>query len=238
MLANLIGIPLTGLLVMPVGMAVLATGALPWPQVFEDAALPAMQFRIDALLDVTGWFAGLPSSPWRVAPPTPVLPSCLYGGMAVALCLDISSSARKPALADIAVLALAASLLSPPADGMYYARGKGGRLVLARPTGQADTISAGGRGVARSLSPYLADNAARVLAQPVHADGGPANGRPAGMRFHDRAAGGTLAIVTLRRWLMAGFRSGAAILVAAVRADYPCRDGTPIVSLSGLTTGN
>ena len=80
--------------------------------------------------------------------------------------------------------------------------------------------------------------AARVLAQPVHADGGPANGGAAGMRLHDRAAGGTLAIVTLRRRLTAGCRAGAAMVIATVRADYPCRDGTPIVSLSGLPTGN
>ena len=197
-----------------------------------------MQFGIDALLAVTGWFAGLPASPWRVAPPAPVVLSCLYGGMAVALCLDISSSTRKPALATIVALALAASLLSPPADGVYYARGKGGHLVLAGPTGQADTITAGGRGVARSLSPYLADNAARVLAKPVHTDGGPTDGGSAGMRLHDRAAGGTLAIVTSRRRLTAGCRAGAAMVVATVRADYPCRDGTPIVSLSGLPTGN
>ena len=66
-LANLIGIPLTGLVIMPAGMAVLVTGALPGPQVFDDAALAAMQFGIDALLAVTGWFAGLPATPlaWR-----------------------------------------------------------------------------------------------------------------------------------------------------------------------------
>ncbi|MEC8215642.1 MAG: ComEC/Rec2 family competence protein [Pseudomonadota bacterium] len=237
-LANLIGIPLTGLLVMPAGMAVLVTGALPGPQVIDDAALLAMQFAIDALLAVTGWFAGLPASPWRVAPPPPLLLSLLYGGMAMALCLDMSATARKPTLSAIAVAALAAALLSPAPDGVYYARRAGGHLLLAGAMGQADTIMAGGPGLARSLSPYLADNAARPLAQSVHTDGGPANGGSAGMRLHGRAAGGTLAIVTLRRRLTAGCWAGAAMVIATVSADYPCRDGTPLVSLSGLPAGN
>ena len=28
------------------------------------------------------------------------------------------------------------------------------------------------------------------------------------------------------------------MLISTVRADYPCRDGTPLVSLSGLPAGN
>ena len=238
MLANLIGIPLTGLLIMPAGMAVLVTGALPGPQVFDDAALAAMQFGIDALLAVTGWFAGLPASPWRVAPPAPVVLSCLYGGMAVALCLDISSSARKLALAAIAVLALAASLLSPPADGVYYARGKGGHLMLAGSTGQADTITAGDgawrdpchpilptmpRACLHSLFTPMAAPPTAVLPECGFTTARPAEHSPSS-RHDDR--------------LTAGCRAGAAMVVATVRADYPCRDGTPIVSLSGLPTGN
>ena len=101
--------------------------------------------------------------------------------------------------------------------------------------GQPDTIMARGPGMARSLSPYFADNAARLLAQPVHTDAGP---RSAGMRLHGRAAGGTLIIITLRRRLTAGCRSGAAIVTATVRADYPCSDGTPLISLFGLPAGN
>ena len=156
----------------------------------------------------------------------------------MALCLDMSATAKKPTLSAIAVAALAAALPSPAPDGVYYARRAGGHLLLAGAMEQADTIMAGGPGLARSLSPYLADNAVRLLAQPVHTDGGPANGGSAGMRLYGRAAGGTLAIVTLRRRLTAGCRAGAAMVIATVRADYPCRDGTPIVSLSGLPTGN
>lgn len=118
-LANMIDIPLTGLLVLPAGMALLVTGALPGPQVIHDAALLAMQFGIDALLAVTGWFAGLPASPRLVAPLPPVLRPLLYHGMAMVLCLDISATVRKPTLSAIAVAALAAALLSPAPDGVY-----------------------------------------------------------------------------------------------------------------------
>ena len=231
--ANLIGIPLTGLLIMPAGMAVLVAGALPVPQVVETAALIAMRFGIDLLLAVTGWFASLPASPWRVAPPPPASLSLLYGGMAVALCLDVQAKPRKLALAGIGAAALAASLFSPAADGVFFARGVGGHLVLAGPQGRAETVAAGRLGPARPLSAYLADNAARVLAQPLATALG-----ASGLRHLDHPDAGRLAVVTARARLTAGCRAGAVMVIATVRADYPCRDGTPLVSLAGLPTEN
>ena len=238
MLANLIGIPLTGLVIMPAGMAVLVTGALPGPQVIDNAALLTMQVGIDSLLAVNGWFASLPATPRRVAPPPPAMLMLLYGGMVVVLCLDMPAAARRVALSGIAAAAVAVSLFSPAPDGIYFARAKGGHLVLAGPQGEADTIPAGGRASARPLSPYLADDAARILVQSVPTGGSLTDGGPAGLRRHDHPAVGQVAIVTSRRRLTAGCRTGAAMVVTTVRADYPCRDGTPLVSLSGLPTGN
>ena len=111
---------------MTAGMAVLVTGALPGPQVIDDAALLAMQFGIDALFAVTGLFAGLPASPWRVTPPPPVLLLLIYGGMAMALCLDMSATARKPTLSAIAVAALAATPLSPAPTAYITRAGQAG----------------------------------------------------------------------------------------------------------------
>ena len=54
MLANLIGMPLTGLVIMPAGMAVLVTGALPGPQVIDNAALLTMQVGIDDAPSMAG----------------------------------------------------------------------------------------------------------------------------------------------------------------------------------------
>ena len=115
-LANLIGIPLTGLLIMPAGMAVLVTGALPGPQVFDDAALAAMQFGIDALLAVAGWFAGLPACAAACGAASAgraLLPMAGWRWCCA------STSPPQPA-SGIAVLALAGSLLSPPADGAVF----------------------------------------------------------------------------------------------------------------------
>ena len=237
-LANLVGIPLTGLVIMPAGMAVLVTGALPGPKGIDDAALLAMQFGIDSLLAVNGWFASLPASPWQVPPPPSAMLTLLYGGMAVARCLDMPAAARRLALSGIAATAVAVSLFSPAPDGIYFARGKGGHLVLSGQQGKADSIPADGRAAARPLSPYLADNAARILAQSLRLDSGPTDGGAVGLRLVDHPALGPLAIVTTRQRLTAGCRARAAMVIATVSADYPCRDGTPLVSLSRLPTGN
>ena len=243
-IANLIGIPLTGLLVMPAGMAVLATAALPGPQLIDDAALLVMQIGIDALLAVTGWFAGLPAAPWRVAPPSPALLAFVYGGFAAVLCVDMRATTRKLCLSGIAVAALATSLFSPSADGVFYARETGGHLVLAGSAGQAAVLPAAtGWRATRPLSPYLADNAARAVAQPVAKLPAPATpaapaGGGDGVRLHDHPAAGRIVIITTRRRLTAGCKAGGAMLISTVRADYPCRDGTPLVSLSGLPAGN
>ena len=154
------------------------------------------------------------------------------------------ATARKLCLSGIAVAALATSLFSPAADGVFYARETGGHLVLAGSAGQAAVLPAAtGWRATRPLSPYLADNAARAVAQPVAKLPAPATpaapaGGGDGVRLHDHPAAGRIVIITTRRRLTAGCKAGGAMLISTVRADYPCRDGTPLVSLSGLPAGN
>ena len=47
-----------------------------------------------------------------------------------------------------------------------------------------------------------------------------------------------IAVVTARGALTAGCRSRVTFVIATVRADYPCRDGKPLVSLAGVPPDN
>ena len=67
-LANLAGIPLTGLWIMPAGLGVLLTQFLPAPNWLAGLALLVMQRGIQSLVFVAGFFADLPScAPSRAA---------------------------------------------------------------------------------------------------------------------------------------------------------------------------
>ena len=48
----------------------------------------------------------------------------------------------------------------------------------------------------------------------------------------------TIAVVGARRLLSRACRSGSDLVLSLVVADYPCRDGTPLVSLAGLPSDN
>ena len=68
-LANVAGIPLTGIWIMPAGLFVLATQFLLVPGWMAGAALWVMQAGIDWLVAVAGLFTDLPAAPFRVPPP-------------------------------------------------------------------------------------------------------------------------------------------------------------------------
>jgi hypothetical protein len=50
--------------------------------------------------------------------------------------------------------------------------------------------------------------------------------------------GTNITIVVSRRGLTRACRAGGDLVLALVVADYPCRDGTPLISLAGLPPGN
>ena len=228
-LANLLGIPLTGLWIMPAGLAVLITGALPLPAFLHQIALLAMQGGIDALVLVAGMFALLPASPMPVAPPSPVMLVIGYAGCGLLLCIAAGGRVRAVGSAILAVGLGIYLVMRPPVDGILFARGQMVHLVLPGPEGAAAFTAPGGR----SLSDFLADNAARSLARTV--DGGT---RRRALALYSHANGDKIAVVTARGLLSAGCRADADMIIATVRADYPCRDDTPLFSLVDMPPDN
>lgn len=227
--ANLLGIPLTGLWIMPAGLAVLITGALPVPDFLSKLALLAMQGGIDALVMVAGWFAVLPASPMPVRPPSPALLILGYAGCGLLLCSADRRPMKAVGGACLAVCIALYLVIRPPVDGILFARGQTVHLVVPGADGAAAFTSPRGR----SLSDFLADNAARSLAQDID----PRTRRRAFTLFQ-HAYGREVAVVTSRGLLSAGCRSAAKLVIATVRADYPCRDGTPLFSLAELPADN
>lgn len=228
--ANLLGIPLTGLWIMPAGLAVLITDALPVPDFLSGLALLAMQGGIDALVMVAGWFAALPASPMPVTPPSPMVLVIGYAGAGMLLCIAAEGRVRAMGGACLAVCVAAYLITRPPVDGVLFARGQGAHLVLPGVNGAAVALTSRG---GRPLSDFLADNAARSLAQEIDT-------RTLRRAFTlvQHARMGPVAVVTSRGLLSAGCRGTAKLVIAIVRADYPCRDGTPLFSLADIPPDN
>ena len=229
-MANLVGIPLTGLWIMPAGLAVLITDFLPVPPPVARAALLAMQTGIDVLVTVAGWFATLPASPLRVVPPPPAVLVIGYAGLGLVLCVAGPARTKVAAVSCILASLAIALVLRTPVDGVIFARDRGGHLLLPGEAGDAAGFSPPD---GRRLSDFLADNAARILAQPVDT-----SREASALRLFDHVNGDSVAVVTGRSALSAGCGSSARFVLTTVRADYPCRDGRPLYSLAGLPSGN
>ena len=229
--ANLLGIPLTGLWIMPAGLAVLITAALPVPAFVHKVALLAMQGGIDALVRVAGWFANLPASPLSVTPPSAALLIVGYAGFGGVLCLAGRWWLKVAGGVCIGACLVVWLAVRPPVDGVLFARGQGAaHLVLPLADGHAEVFTSPS---GRPLSNFLADNAARVVARQV---GTRTRRRPFTLLKHDNGA--EVAVVTSRGLLSAACRGGTGLVIATVRADYPCRDGTPLFSLAELPPDN
>ncbi len=229
-MANLIGIPLTGLWIMPAGLAVLITDALPVPHFMSNLAMFVMQGGINALVMAAGWFASLPVSPLPVTPPPPALLIVGYAGSGLLICISGRAVPRAVCGASLAIFIMVYLVCRPPVDGILFARSKDSHIVLPGGNGVVAAFTSPG---GRRLSDFLADNAVRSLAGTTITTGGAS----AITLFHHEDEG-EIAIVTARRALSAGCRSGAKLVIATVRADYPCRDGTPLVSLADLPPDN
>ena len=228
--ANLLGIPLTGLWIMPAGLAVLITSALPVPDFLSKLALLAMQGGIDTLVMVAGWFAALPASPMPVKPPSPASLIVGYAGCGLLLCIAQRRLMKAFGGACLGVFLVLYLVMRPPVDGILFARGQSAHLVLRGEGGTAAAFTSPG---GRNLSDFLADNAARSLAQHIDT-----RTRRWAFTIFQHAEVRGVAVVTSRGLLSAGCRSATKLVIATVHADYPCRDGKPLFSLADLPADN
>ena len=125
-MVNLVGIPLTGLWIMPAGLAVLATQLLPVPIVIADGCLWVMQTGLHMLVRVADWFAQLPATPIAVPPPGAILLYAVFLVVIFLLLVRISEANSQRHLRFLVpvILLLAGFVwaLRPVADGILFAR--------------------------------------------------------------------------------------------------------------------
>lgn len=159
--------------------------------------------------------------------------------MATAFCLTLPLRLKAAFWIGAAGMVIGGIALPAPDDAVLLARGAP-QLILAGSDGEAavyvSATRAGGQ-----LSGFLADSAARQLAQPVTPDPSgmnDANGKAVWFAEHQLRDGRRATVVMSRRGLTAGCRVAAKMVIALVEADYPCRSGVPLFSLAGLPRGN
>ena len=229
--ANLAGIPLTGLWIMPSGLMVLVTQFLPVPAFVETAALAAMAVGIGLLVELAALFADLPVSPLRVPPPgVPLLVISGLAGLGL-LCWRLPRSVVMSSLMTIFVGVALVLGLRPGADAVLLG---GNRLVLAGTEGGA-TLHASGAARHRALSAFHGDAALRALARHRLLS---VAGQQRDVSQRHLADGRVVTVVVSRRGLTRACRARGDLVLALVAADYPCRDATPLISLAGLPSGN
>ena len=236
--ANILGIPLTGLWIMPAGLIAALVHALPLPQFVDDLSLVAMQTGILTLVAVADFFADQPLAGWRVIPPGYPLLCLGLTGWLVAI-LNPSNKGQKHAGTTMVFLAVGLWGMKPLPDAAILMRAAAPVMVIAGPDGSATThYPARWTPV---LSSFARDSIATFLAQDVKADeveqGTPSSSFSGFTLTRDRR-GRDIAIVTRKSGLTPACRSTARLVVSFVTAKYPCRDQTPIITLSDLPQAN
>ena len=226
--ANLIGIPLTGVWIMPAGLVVLTTEFLPVPEVVHDASLTVMQADIHVLVHAANWFASLPASPVYLPPPgwialLPVAFACL-----MLATLDARRDMRLAVMVIAGLASVSLLLGRPSVKGVLFVKDRHTALVLPR---QGGSISVHFPAEIRrqAISPFLADHAALVL--------GVAEGDGKRDRAWLRIAG-DMAVVTHRAKLTDECRSNVRIVLSLVPADYPCSAQAKLYNLHEIYNGN
>ena len=254
-LANLVGIPLTGLWIMPAGLTVLLTHLMPVPSFVADACLWVMQVGIHLLVGAAGWFATLPATP--VAVPPPGSATLFAGYLMVSTYLVFRPDGRvlhrlhrltiarvvTGVVTGVVILIGCFWLLRPVPDAVLYARITS-QLVMPVQIG-ADASGPGAiktlafATTRRRLSDFLAGNAARVLAIQ---DVTPAR---TGWVWHGIHRDGTQIAVALNRGALTSAchhpeRVGdrPPVVLSLVPARYPCGGYVRLYSLADVPTGN
>ena len=227
-IANLGGIPLTGLWIMPAGLAVLITEFLPVPALIHDISLMLMQTGINVLVRIAGWFASFPLSPLYLSPPGWVVLLPLAMCSLVLACFELRRAGR------VAVIMLSGSIavwllaMRPAIDAVLFVRHGHTALVLP---GQERSLSIHLAADVRreAISGFLADHAALALGV---ADGG---------NERDRAwlsIAGQVAVVTHPAKLTEACGSDVKLVLSMVPARYPCKDSANLYNLHEVKYGN
>jgi len=233
--ANIAGIPLTGLWIMPAGLLVCVIHALPFPAWIDGASLALMEFGLRLLVRLAGVVAAQPHADWRVIPPGYGLLSLGLMGWLITLLWPKHKRARIIGCSFIAV-AFFLWAIKPLPDAVLLARGHMRTVILAGADGEAHIIR---QRASRALSGYVRNSASLFLAQRV--PDGTVLPKPSDTKRRrqvsdrqDRVAG----IALRRRALSNACQARAAFILSFATPRYPCRDGTPIIDLASLPKGN
>lgn len=224
LVANIFGIPLTGLWIMPAGLLVAIVHLLALPDWFNDMALGIMEAGIALLVTIARFFAGMPLAGLRVVPPGYAILCLGLVGWLIAV-LSINSRRQLYVGMMIIGLAFAGWALNPVADGVVLARGR--VLVLAGADGIARVISTNLR--PNDLSNYSKGTVSLMLAQEI---GAPltSTGWLDQPLFHTDRRGRKIAIARHPSALTAACAAGAYLVISFNQNRYPCK--TPILVLA------
>ena len=123
-LANIVGIPLTGIFIMTAGMLLSASALIG----AEDITAPIMQAGIHLLLDVASRVSALPYAGWLTPPPGYLALTLIVSGI-----VGFKVFRQPVAYAGIIMLGFAVMfwILRPAPSGVVLARSKTPLLVLA-----------------------------------------------------------------------------------------------------------
>ena len=212
--ANIIGIPLTGLWIMPMGMSLTISAVFGLDWLFA----PLMAAGINALYYLAKLIAGFPFAGWNAPPPGYGLLIIMVSG------IIISQLVAKP-FGRLGFLVKAVGILiwavRPVPDGVLFAVGRTPQLVLAASAGSAQSYA--------PISDFLASMTALRLGQAVD------------MRDRDQCnptclhhfpSGRTASIVQTPRGLTSACKTPASSLILTnISPRYPCRTLKPIYNI-------
>ena len=221
LVANIIGIPLTGLWIMPVGMVLTISTlfGLDW------VVAPLMTAGLDALYYLADWIAGFPLAGWKVAPPG-------YSALVVMVTgVMISQLLIKPmARIGLGLVVIGGGIwaVRPVPDGVLFAVGRTPQLVLAGTNSMALSYA--------PLSEFLASMGELRMGQSIE-QADLAKCMPACK--HDFSKGISANIVMKAKGLTAACKDlETAFILTNVTPRYPCYSGKPIYNISQKTGCN
>ena len=221
LVANIIGIPLTGLWIMPVGMVLTISTlfGLDW------VVAPLMTAGLDALYYLADWIAGFPLAGWKVAPPG-------YSALVVMVTgVMISQLLIKPmARIGLGLVVIGGGIwaVRPVPDGVLFAVGRTPQLVLAGTNSMALSYA--------PLSDFLASMGELRMGQSIE-QADLAKCMPACK--HDFSKGISANIVMKAKGLTAACKDlETAFILTNVTPRYPCYSGKQIYNISQKTGYN